>query len=96
MALMRRVLDERASHMTPPKARFLDELEDHMSPEAAEETLRTIVSWGRFAEIFAYDDDIGQCSVWENPSAITTSVSWPAGVRATQVTQTLCRRIFPV
>jgi len=66
MALMRRVLDERASH-SAPKSRFLDELEDHMSPEAAEETLRAVVSWGRFAEIFAYDDDIGLFSL-ENPS----------------------------
>ncbi|HSZ11499.1 MAG TPA: nitrate/sulfonate/bicarbonate ABC transporter ATP-binding protein, partial [Rhizomicrobium sp.] len=66
MALMRRVLDERTSH-SAPKTRFLDELEDHMSPEAAEETLRTIVSWGRFAEIFAYDDETGMFSL-ENPS----------------------------
>ncbi|HEY5237462.1 MAG TPA: nitrate/sulfonate/bicarbonate ABC transporter ATP-binding protein [Rhizomicrobium sp.] len=66
MALMRRVLDERASH-SAPKSRFLDELEDHMSPEAAEETLRAVVSWGRFAEIFAYDDDSGLFSL-ENPS----------------------------
>jgi NitT/TauT family transport system ATP-binding protein len=66
MALVRRVLDERASH-SAPKSRFLDELEDHMSPEAAEETLRAVVSWGRFAEIFAYDDDSGSFSL-ENPS----------------------------
>ncbi|HSZ74795.1 MAG TPA: nitrate/sulfonate/bicarbonate ABC transporter ATP-binding protein [Rhizomicrobium sp.] len=66
MALMRRVLDERTTH-SAPKSRFLDELEDHMSPEAAEETLRAVVSWGRFAEIFAYDDDTGMFSL-ENPS----------------------------
>ena len=28
-----------------------------MSPDAAERTLRAIVSWGRYAEVFAYDDE---------------------------------------
>lgn len=65
-AHIRRVLDERASH-TAPKSRFLDELEDHMAEEAAEETLRTIVSWGRYAEVFAYDDQSRSFSL-ENPS----------------------------
>ena len=38
-AHIRRVLDERASHMAP-KSRFLDELEDHMTAKAAEQTLQ--------------------------------------------------------
>jgi NitT/TauT family transport system ATP-binding protein len=65
-AHVRRVLDERASH-TAPKTRFFDELEDHMAEEAAEETLRTIISWGRYAEAFAYDDQSQSFSL-ENPS----------------------------
>ena len=65
-AHIRRVLDERASHAAP-KSRFLDELEDHMSPEAAEQTLRAIVSWARYAEAFAYDDETGSFSL-ENPT----------------------------
>jgi len=65
-AHIRRILDERASH-TAPKSRFLDELEDHMSPDAAEETLRAIVSWARFAELFAYDDEHSIFSL-ENPA----------------------------
>jgi len=65
-AHIRRVLDERASHAAP-KSRFLDELEDHMSPESAEQTLRAIVSWARYAEIFAYDDETGSFSL-ENPT----------------------------
>jgi NitT/TauT family transport system ATP-binding protein len=52
---IRRVLQERANHIAP-KSRFLDELEDHMTSEAAEETLRAVVAWARFAEAFAYDD----------------------------------------
>ncbi len=49
------------------KSRFLDELEDHMAEEAAEQTLRTIISWGRYAEVFAYDD-ARQAFTLENPS----------------------------
>ena len=65
-AHVRRVLDERASHLAP-RSRFLDELEDHMTPEAAEQTLRTIVSWGRYGEVFAYDDQHMSFSL-ENPT----------------------------
>jgi NitT/TauT family transport system ATP-binding protein len=52
---IRRVLDERASHRAP-KSRFTDELEDYMSEEAAEQTLRAVISLARYAEAFAYDD----------------------------------------
>jgi NitT/TauT family transport system ATP-binding protein len=65
-AHIRRVLDERASH-TAPRRRFIDELEDHMTEDAAEETLRTMVSWARFAELFSYDDESEMFSL-ENPS----------------------------
>jgi NitT/TauT family transport system ATP-binding protein len=65
-AHVRRVLDERASH-TAPKSRFFDELEDYMAEDAAEQTLRTIISWGRYAEVFAYDDNRQAFSL-ENPA----------------------------
>ena len=65
-AHIRRVLQERTNHMAP-KSRFFDELEDHMSTENAEHTLRAVTAWGRFAEVFAYDDDSGMFSL-ENPS----------------------------
>ena len=65
-AHIRRVLDERASH-TAPRSRFFDELEDYMAEDAAEQTLRTIVSWGRYAEVFAYDDHVQVFSL-ENPT----------------------------
>lgn len=65
-AHIRRVLDERASHKAP-WSRFLDELEDHMTTKAAEESLRAVVSWARYAEAFAYDAD-EQMSSLENPS----------------------------
>ncbi len=62
---IRRILDERTSK-TAPARRFRDELEDHMSEEYADETLRTVTLWGRYAEIFAYDEDADQFSL-ENP-----------------------------
>jgi NitT/TauT family transport system ATP-binding protein len=65
-AHIRRVLDERTSH-TAPKRRFIDELEDHMTEDAAEETLRTVVSWARFGELFSYDDESETFSL-ENPT----------------------------
>ena len=54
-ALIRRVLDERPSHRAP-YTRFSEELEDHMSEDYAEETLRAVIQWGRYAELFAYDE----------------------------------------
>jgi NitT/TauT family transport system ATP-binding protein len=65
-AHIKRVLQERANHAAP-KSRFLDELEDHMSTEDAEHSLRAVTAWGRYAEVFAYDDDSGAFSL-ENPS----------------------------
>jgi NitT/TauT family transport system ATP-binding protein len=65
MGLIRRVLDERPSH-TAPAARFRNELEDYMSEDYADETLKTIVSWGRYAELFAYDEQAETFSL-ENP-----------------------------
>ena len=62
----RHVLQERANHMAP-KSRFFDELEDHMSAEDVELTLRAVIGWGRYGEVFAYDDDSGTFSL-ENPT----------------------------
>ena len=56
-AHIRRVLDDRHSHQAPA-SRFRDELEDFMSEPRAEETMDAIVSWGRYAEVFAYHDDV--------------------------------------
>jgi NitT/TauT family transport system ATP-binding protein len=65
-AHIKRVLDERESHRAPA-SRFRDELEDWMSEETAENTLRAVISWARYAELFAYDEDDGVFSL-ENPS----------------------------
>jgi NitT/TauT family transport system ATP-binding protein len=65
MALVRRVLDERPSH-TAPAARFRNELEDYMTERAADETLKSVVGLGRYAELFAYDENAEMFSL-ENP-----------------------------
>ncbi|WP_018259866.1 ABC transporter ATP-binding protein [Methylobacterium sp. WSM2598] len=54
-AHVRRVLDDRASHAAP-RRRFQDELEDHMSAQYAQQTLQAVISWGRYAEAFAYHE----------------------------------------
>lgn len=63
---IRHVLDERATHRAPA-SRFHDQLEDRMSEESAETTLRAVISWARYAELFAYDEESGVFSL-ENPS----------------------------
>jgi NitT/TauT family transport system ATP-binding protein len=65
-AHIRKVLDERPGH-SAPEARFLAELEDNLSEEEAHEVLETVINWGRYAEIFAYDYDRGVLSL-ENPT----------------------------
>jgi len=64
-AHIRRVLDERPSHRAP-LSRFAEELEDHMTAQAAGATLRAVTGWGRYAEVFAYDDHTRTFSL-ENP-----------------------------
>ena len=65
-AHVKHVLDDRSSHRAPA-SRFRDELEDHMSEEGAEQTLRSIISWARYGEAFAYDEDGGVFSL-DNPT----------------------------
>jgi NitT/TauT family transport system ATP-binding protein len=66
-AHIRRVLDERPGHRAPI-VRFEPELEDSLSEEAAQETLRTVIHWGRYAELYSYDDQAEVFSL-ENPSS---------------------------
>jgi NitT/TauT family transport system ATP-binding protein len=65
-AHIRKVLDERPGH-SAPEGRFLAELEDHLSEDEALQVLETMINWGRYAELFAYDYDRGVLSL-ENPT----------------------------
>jgi NitT/TauT family transport system ATP-binding protein len=58
------VINQRSNHRASA-VRFRDELEDHMSPEYAEETLRTVIAWGRYAELFEYDEEAQQFGLEE-------------------------------
>lgn len=51
-----KILHDRADHKAPIK-RFMRHLEDHLSPEQATMMMHHIISSGRYAEIFAYDDN---------------------------------------
>ncbi|AER34100.1 NitT/TauT family transport system ATP-binding protein [Pantoea sp. PA1] len=54
-ALIKTVLDERPGHRAP-RMRFEQELEDSLADSAAKETLDSVINWGRYAEIFSYND----------------------------------------
>lgn len=62
---IRRVLDEKIGHRVSEE-RFLSKLEDYLSEKEAERVLKTMIDWGRYAEIFAYDFNTGILSL-ENP-----------------------------
>ena len=58
-AQIRHVLDERPNHRAAA-VRFRDELEDFMSPDYADGTLTAVISWGRYAELYSYDEEADQ------------------------------------
>ena len=62
---IRRVLDDKPGHRVSEE-RFLSKLEDFLSEKEAERVLHTMIDWGRYAEIFAYDFNSGMLSL-ENP-----------------------------
>lgn len=64
-ARIKMVLNERPAHWAR-SARFLEELEDYMSDDYAERTLKSVINWGRYGEIFAYDEASETLSL-ENP-----------------------------
>ncbi len=62
---IRQVLDRKSDHTTLEKS-FLSELEGDLSENASEEVLETVIDWGRYAELFAYDYNTGILNL-ENP-----------------------------
>jgi NitT/TauT family transport system ATP-binding protein len=54
-AHIHQVLEERDDH-SAPRDRFELELQDRLRPDEAEHTLRAVIGWGRYAELFSYDD----------------------------------------
>jgi NitT/TauT family transport system ATP-binding protein len=66
-AYIYRVLQDRPGG-SAPRVRFLIQLEDHMTEQEATEALTAVTSWGRYAELFAYNDNTETYSL-ENPTA---------------------------
>ena len=60
-----RILQEREGRGAP-RMRFDVELEDHLTHRDAERTLRAVTAWGRYAELFAYDDKTRRFSTIAN------------------------------
>ncbi|QNT78955.1 ABC transporter ATP-binding protein [Entomobacter blattae] len=56
---IRVILDERWNHRASAE-RFRDELEDTMSPDYAQQTLNTVTNWGRYSELFDFDEEADQ------------------------------------
>ena len=70
---IRRVLDEKVGHRVSEE-RFLTKLEDFLSEKESERVLRTMIDWGRYAELFAYDFNTGTLSL-ENPGISDTTIN---------------------
>ncbi len=60
-----RVLEEKHNHRVSEE-RFVSKLEDYFSEKEAERVLTTVIDWGRYAELFAYDYNTGILSL-EDP-----------------------------
>jgi NitT/TauT family transport system ATP-binding protein len=78
-AHIRRILHERPGHRAP-KGRFLQELEDYLSDEEADRVLDVVIGWGRYAEIFEYDDNSGVLSLPEEEVAAPEGADGAAAV----------------
>jgi NitT/TauT family transport system ATP-binding protein len=60
-----KTLIEKRNHKASEE-RFLSKLEDHFTEKEAERVLKTVIDWGRYAELFAYDYNTGILSL-EDP-----------------------------
>ena len=67
-AHIRHILDEREGHVAP-RERFEPELEDHLNPNDAEKTLQAVIGWGRYADLFTYDDKTRTFSTTNNSAS---------------------------
>jgi NitT/TauT family transport system ATP-binding protein len=65
-AHIRQALDESPGNRAK-EDRFLQELEEFFSEDEAKRVLRVAIEWGRFAELFAYEESAGILSL-ENPA----------------------------
>ncbi|MBO9539509.1 nitrate/sulfonate/bicarbonate ABC transporter ATP-binding protein [bacterium] len=55
IAMIERVLESKKNHEMPEEF-FLEVLNHHFSPNEAHRQLQTAIDWGRYAELFTYDE----------------------------------------
>jgi NitT/TauT family transport system ATP-binding protein len=55
------------SNQRIPEELVLDILETHFSPGEAQRQLKTVIDWGRYAEIYGYDEPSGQIFLEQPP-----------------------------
>jgi NitT/TauT family transport system ATP-binding protein len=70
--ILRRIVDElekTPSHILPEE-HILQILQDHFGEQEAEAQLETAINWGRYAELFSYQDDRGIFRL-EEPDTVT-------------------------
>ena len=61
ISLLRRIVQdlEAAPGHTLPERHFLDKLEEHFGEDEAQAQLETAIGWGRYAELFNFQDERG-------------------------------------
>jgi NitT/TauT family transport system ATP-binding protein len=74
IALLRQIVEtlEGAPGHTLPEEYFLSLLDAHFDEEEAQEQLETAINWGRYAELFTFQDDRGVFRLEEPEPAETT------------------------
>ena len=66
-AHIRRVLDERPKPIARRPPASARSSKTYMSEDEAERTLRAVINWGRYGELFAYDEN-AQAFSYEDPT----------------------------
>jgi NitT/TauT family transport system ATP-binding protein len=67
-----KILQAKSNHMVP-RSFFLDLLRKNLTPKEAERQLDTLIDWGRYAELFEYDDDKDELYLPETSELINLS-----------------------
>ncbi|MGQ9511737.1 ABC transporter ATP-binding protein [Thermodesulfitimonas sp.] len=74
------VLSSKANRRMPQEF-FLSVLEQHFSPEEARLQLEILIDWGRYAELFGYDEDSKYLYLEETESSLTANSGPEAGAK---------------
>jgi len=70
------ILTKREGHQAP-LSRFKDELEDNLSQADADHTMRAVITWGRWAELFTYDSRTETFYLSAPPNETLAALSTP-------------------